>query len=113
MPTMGYLNKGSRVIIAFQADSTNAGVTTLIVAYSPLVVPSTGKVIAPGASKVIQIDELLEADLLRIDVNVPDQDGSGVLTVIQDDVLQHEKALYEDTTWIYLIDNTFNPGPEL
>jgi hypothetical protein len=104
MPVMGFLQSGSFVSITFTADTTNSGVSLLLAGYIPDVAPPVGKIIAPGAPATIEIDELPPADQLRIDLNVPDQDGSGTLTVMQDDEIVNEKTVYADTLWVYLID---------
>ena len=103
MGLMGFLSKGSRVTITFEADATNTHSTGLAAGFFPNTIDPILEFAPPGQIAKIEIDPLPPSEEFRIEVDTPEAVGKGFLTVTQNDVVLNSETLLDDTEWFYFI----------
>ena len=100
---MGFLSKGSRVIITFEADPDNGHSTGIAAGFIPNTFEPQMVFIEPGLTDSIEIDPLPAAEELRIVIDTPETVGKGKLTVMQNDVMVDSENIPDDEEWLYFI----------
>jgi hypothetical protein len=102
MAFKGELKKESKVVIVVEADVSNSKSTSLLSQTIPNVVGTKGTLIPPGLSRDIKYSKLPNAKQLHINVNLPEP-GSGIVTVLQHDLVVDREVIQRDIHWVYAI----------
>lgn len=100
MAFKGEIAIGANVDIKFSSDFSNGG--TAILTAGAGEAPSKATSIAPGTSDTIRLSKV-KVGILRIVVDVKEDDDSGRLEVKENGNIKNDEAIMGDTSWAYSV----------
>jgi hypothetical protein len=108
MPHKGFVHVGSNVIVKFFANHTNNGASSILTGYVPdpnADPPPSPQfdTVAPGGSATHSLNPVVRAFQIRITVDVPDDNGSGLLEVSENNTVLDRSPISSDTIWAYTV----------
>lgn len=103
MPYKGELQQGSTVEIGFEAGQGNSSHSTIHSQTIPQIAPPGLAIVSPGFVGVIKYEELPLANQLQIHLYVPEPEGKGILTVVENGKVKDSEQIENDAIWVYAI----------
>jgi|GEM_PF-4549441 hypothetical protein len=101
----GIIRAGSSISITYASNASTRGTTILMAGTGQNgTSDSQVKTIVPAASDKIALHADDGVKIIRIIVDVPDNGGSGTLTVTADDGTNDNGSISGDTTWVYTVE---------
>jgi len=105
MAFKGIVSNGSMVEARFSSDTSNGGSASLLIGLGPLGggAQADFAIIAPGGSDSVKAAASTPG-LLRVFVDVAEDDDTGMLEVTVDGARQDRETVSGDTTWTYSVE---------
>lgn len=106
----GTISEHSSIAVTFKADHSNNGSSGFFFGFVPKDGSGNEKAqfvpVPPGGGETVEatVPPASTVWSLEIRIDVPDQEGSGRLRVVEDGQEKESRAVTEDVTWTYAVD---------